>query len=142
MEKELSDDPATPRYRAESLLHISRIRLELANYQGALEAADRAAALLSEHGAPSAEDEAAVNDRRGRALLGLERHTEAVEALAAADAYWQTQGGAPNISYWYGKALIASGEVKRGEAMVKAALPKLAASHMPRDRVLAVGEGE
>jgi tetratricopeptide (TPR) repeat protein len=123
------------------LLLLSHIRWELANYEGAIEAADRALKLLAENDTRRAWILARVNLRRGRALLGLARYPEAVEALAAADAYWQTRGGALEVSYWYGKALIASGDTKRGEAIVKAVLPKLAASQMPRDRALAVREG-
>ena len=141
LEKELSDDPNTTSERAQTLLQISLSRLELANHQGALEAADQALALFSEKAAPGASEQARVNFRRGRAFLGLERYPDAVEALAAADAYWQRLGGAPNVSYWYGKALIASGDIKRGEALVKAALPGLAASDNPQERALAAREG-
>ena len=141
LEKDLSDDPTLPSDRAKTLLQISRIRSQRANHQGALEAADQALALFSGKGAPSAGDQAAVNGRRGRALLGLGRYTEAVEALAAADAYWQTHGGSGEASYWYGKALIATGDTKRGEALVKSVLPGLAASDDPHVRALASREG-
>jgi tetratricopeptide (TPR) repeat protein len=125
----------------EALFLLSLIRLERGNYQGAIEAAARAWA-LKETGIPYANALARVNFRRGRAFLGLGRYPEAVEALAAADAHWQKQGAPPGAtSYWYGQALIASGDRERGEAIVKAALPKLAASHMPRDRALAAREG-
>jgi tetratricopeptide (TPR) repeat protein len=122
------------------LFLLSKIRLELANYEGAIEAADRAFALLPEHDSRRAYVLARANLRRGRAFLALGKHVDAVEALAANDAYWRTYDGSFYGSYWYGKALIASGEVKRGEGLVKAALPKLAASHMPSDRAVAAAE--
>jgi tetratricopeptide (TPR) repeat protein len=141
LEKDLSDDPVLPSHRAWTLLQLSRIRSERANHQGALDSADQALASLSNKGAPSLADQAAVDSRRGRILFDLGRYTEAVQALAAADAYWQTHGGSGEVSYWYGKALIATGDTKRGEALVKSVLPGLAASDDPRARALAAREG-
>jgi serine/threonine protein kinase len=78
---------------------------------------------------------------RGRALLELGRPREAVESLAIADAFWRgfdpATPWAAEAAYWYGRALTAAGETKRGEAMTQAALPLLAKSQMPSHRALA-----
>jgi tetratricopeptide (TPR) repeat protein len=127
--------------RGEDLFLLSLIRLELADYEGAIEAADRALVQSSVKGTPPDGAVARFNYRRGRALLGMGRYAEAVEALSTAHAYWQERPGAPGAgSYWYGQALIASGDPRRGQALVNDALPVLASSDMPRDRALATDE--
>ena len=44
---------------------------------------------------------------------------------------------AAEAAWWYGHALIATGEVKRGKAMVAEARPRLTASFLPHLRPLA-----
>ncbi len=44
---------------------------------------------------------------------------------------------AAEAAWWYGHSLIATGEVKRGKAMVAEARPRLAASFLPHLRPLA-----
>ncbi len=45
---------------------------------------------------------------------------------------------AAEAAWWYGHALIATGEVARGKAMVAGARPRLAASFLPHLRRLAI----
>jgi tetratricopeptide (TPR) repeat protein len=122
----------TARRNADHHLGLSLIRLDLAKYQIALEDAEKASALLSEAGELGADDLARVNFRRGRSFLGLGRHSEAIGALSAAHAHWQRTESASEAealtAYWYGQALIATGEAARGRALVTAASPHLAAS--------------
>jgi len=131
---------------ASKLLRLGRIRLVLGKYQSALELADQALALYSEKGAPGAGQFSQVNYQRGRALLGLGRHQEAVEDLAA--SYDFTHKSSPGslaearLAYWYGQALIANGESARGRPLVTAASPRLAASHVYLDRALVAGDGK
>jgi hypothetical protein len=102
-------------------------------------------ALYSERGTPKADDVSQVNYQRGRALLGLGRHKEAVEDLYASYDYLHksSPGSLPEarLAYWYGQALIANGESARGRALVAAATPRLAASKVQLDRVL-VADGK
>jgi tetratricopeptide (TPR) repeat protein len=143
LEHEDVDRPATPERRAAKLLLLSWIRIDLGKHQGALEAADQALKLYSEKGALSPSARARVDFRRGRALLGLGRHHEAVEALASSNAYWvewrksnPTSVPAATIAYWYGQALVAAGEAARGRALIAEAKPTLATSRYARDRAL------
>ena len=96
--------------------------------QSALELADQALVLFSKKGAPTPNELNGVQFQRGRALLRLGRHGEAVEALSASHAH---QPKDPLAAYWYGQALIANGESVRGRALADAAAPELAASRNP-----------
>ena len=139
--------PPSAGRRAEHLLRLSLIRMERGQHQSALELVEQARGLLSENGAPSAHDATRLSYRRGRALLGLGRHREAVEALAPVHAYWSQAGSdlccgaqgtaAATVAHWYGQALVGAGETARGRALVAQARPKLQASLFPRDRALA-----
>ena len=132
--------------RAWQLLRLGRIRLVLGKYQSALELADQALALYSEKGAPEEVQLSQVNYQRGRALLGLGRYKEAVEALSASYDFTHksSPGSLPEarLAYWYGQALIANGESARGRALVATASPRLAASKSQLDRALVAGDAK
>ena len=66
-----TDFEAMARTRAGGLLQLSLIRLDLNKFDSALDDAEKALALYSERGAPSGDDFARVNYRRGRARWGL-----------------------------------------------------------------------
>ena len=79
--------------------------------------------------------------RRGEALLRLRRDFEAREQFRQAVDFWRDfdpeHPMAAEAAWWYGHALIATGEVKRRKAMVDKARPRLAASFLPHLRPLA-----
>jgi tetratricopeptide (TPR) repeat protein len=132
--------PKNASQRAWKMLRLGRIRLALGKYQSALELAEQALVLFSEKGTPRAGDVSQVNYQRGRALLGLGRNKEAVENLSASYDYLHksSPGSLPEarLAYWYGQVLIANGESARGNALVAAATPRLAASKVQLDRAL------
>ena len=128
--------PATPKRRAINLDRLCRMRLARGNYQGALEIADKLQALLSENGISVPEHRFNADFQRGRALAGLGRYDEAVVSLAK--VYAMSPG--PLVALHYGRALVATGEVERGRALIEAATPKLAASRDPQLRSM-VQEG-
>jgi tetratricopeptide (TPR) repeat protein len=78
---------------------------------------------------------------RGRALLQLGRATEAREAFRAADEYWRGYDRdstyAAEAQYWYGRTLVATGDVARGRPWMQQAQPRLAKSHLASHRALA-----
>ena len=122
--------PATPKRRAINLDRLCRIRLARGNYQGALATAEQLQALLSENGISVPEHRFNADFQRGRALAGLGRYDEAVVSLAK--VYAMSPG--PLVALHYGRALVATGEVERGRALIAAATPKLAASRDPQVR--------
>jgi tetratricopeptide (TPR) repeat protein len=126
--------------RQRVLTQLSASHLALGNLDEALRLANLAVA--AEHApTPFTPDGADSFIVRGRTLLALDRAREAVEPLAIADAFWRgfdpATPWAAEAAYWYGRALTAAGETKRGEAMTQATLPLLAKSQMPSHRALA-----
>ena len=79
--------------------------------------------------------------RRGEALLRLRRDSEARDQFRRVVEFWRDfdpeHPMAAEAAWWYGHSLIATGEVKRGKAMVADARPRLAASFLPHLRPLA-----
>ena len=78
---------------------------------------------------------------RGETLLHLRRFAEARNQFQRAVDLWRDfdpeNPMAAEAAWWYGHSLIATGEVKRGKAMVADARPRLAASFLPHLRPLA-----
>jgi hypothetical protein len=97
--------------------------------------------LYSQKGETTDTNKADVAFYRGRALLGLGRHHEAVEALAVAYEHSQAHAGdgmwPARASLWYGQALVAAGDTVRGDALIVAARRQLAASRYAGDRRMA-----
>jgi serine/threonine-protein kinase len=77
----------------------------------------------------------------GRALHAVGRAQEAVASLAVAHRFWSSfdpaTAWAAEASYWYGRALMTSGETARGQELVRASVPVLAKSPMPSHRASA-----
>ncbi|MGE5714375.1 MAG: protein kinase domain-containing protein [Betaproteobacteria bacterium] len=77
----------------------------------------------------------------GRALLANGRPAEALEALRKAYGFWLGHDSksvwAAEAEYWFGKAWIANGDVKRGRWMVAEAKRALAMSPFKAHRALA-----
>ena len=77
----------------------------------------------------------------GRALLALHRPAEALESLRKAHEFWQDFNAQSNwaaeAAHWYGQALIANDDVKRGQQWVRQMQPRLAKSPLPLHRALA-----
>jgi hypothetical protein len=78
---------------------------------------------------------------RGQALLHLHRPYDARDQFERVVGFWRDfdpeHPMAAEAAWWYGHSLIATGEVKRGKAMVADARPRLAASFLPHLRPLA-----
>ena len=78
----------------------------------------------------------------GRALLAAGRPAEALEMLGRSYSVWLRMGDSRNIwaaetEYWFGRAWIAVGDVKRGRGMVTEAREILAKSPNATQRKLA-----
>jgi TolA-binding protein len=77
----------------------------------------------------------------GRTLPALGRSRAALVPLAQNYAYWAPFGpsntSAAHAAYWYGRALLATGDVQRGRELIREAIPVLKASPMPSHRALA-----
>jgi len=76
----------------------------------------------------------------GRTLLELGRPQEALVPLAQNYADWApfgpTNTSTAHAGYWFGRALVATGEVQRGRELIRDAIPVLVASPMPSHRKL------
>jgi cytochrome c-type biogenesis protein CcmH/NrfG len=76
----------------------------------------------------------------GHALLELNRPAEALESLRKAHEFWQDFNAqshwAAESAYWYGRALIATGDAKLGQHWVRQMQPRLAKSPLPLHRAL------
>jgi serine/threonine-protein kinase len=125
------------------IAEVGAIKLALGKYGEVLRLLDEAMApLLSKPHVPLRWPYDSQNFVwRGQALLKLQRIDEARQSFARAYAYWPTfdpdHPMAAEAAWWYGHSLIATGEVKRGKAMVAEARPRLAASFLPHLRPLA-----
>jgi serine/threonine-protein kinase len=77
----------------------------------------------------------------GRTLLELGRSGEALVPLAHNYAYWAPFGpsntSTAHAGYWYGRALVATGDVQRGRELIRDAIPVLKASPLPSYRAIA-----
>jgi len=122
---------------------VGATKLALGKYDEALRLLDEAIApRLSESGLPLRRPyDAQLFLWRGQTLLHLQRMDEARQTFERAHKYWPTfdpdHPMAAEAAWWYGHSLIATGEVKRGKAMVAEARPRLAASFLPHLRPLA-----
>jgi tetratricopeptide (TPR) repeat protein len=125
------------------IAEVGAIKLDLGKYDEALRLLDEALApLLSEQNEPIRQPDVSQNFVwRGQILLRLQRIDEARCAFERAYKYWPSfdpeHPMAAEAAWWYGHSLIATGEVKRGKAMVAEARPRLAASFLPHLRPLA-----
>ena len=121
---------------------LAGIKIALGKWQEALTLLDESTSLPpAPGGAITGPDEAQIHLWRGQALLKLRGDTDAHLEFQRVDAFWREfDPGHPmaaEAAWWYGHSLIATGEVKRGKAMVAAARPRLAASFLPHLRPLA-----
>jgi serine/threonine-protein kinase len=77
----------------------------------------------------------------GRTLLELGRPKEALVPLAQNYAHWAPFGPSnrdtAHAGYWYGRALVATGDVQRGRELMREAIPVLKASPMPSHLAIA-----
>jgi tetratricopeptide (TPR) repeat protein len=140
IEQGRTDFQPTPRARGNALLALADVRRALGKHELALADADRALAAFAEDGAPGDRDRASVDSVRGRALLGLGRHREALQALSSAHRHLQDRPFAnlalARRAWWHGRALVANGESERGRALMDTMRPTLAASRFGQDRQL------
>jgi hypothetical protein len=123
---------------------LGAAKLGLGKYQEALAALDESQSKRSEvtgHAEPFLPFVAQHDLWRGQALLHLHRPFEARGQFERVVAFWHDfdpeHPMAAEAAWWYGHSLIATGEVKRGKAMVAEARPRLAASFLPHLRPLA-----
>jgi tetratricopeptide (TPR) repeat protein len=110
---------------------------------------DPRAALRAIEEADAANDPAArapvkpelLYNAHGRALLELGRPREALEPLKNLLYYWTPFGDdnryTAEARYWYGLALMRSGDAEGGRPLVQSALPVLKKSPMPSHRAIA-----
>jgi serine/threonine-protein kinase len=123
---------------------LGAAKLGVGKYQEALAALDESQSNRSEvtgHPEPFFPYDALHDLRRGQALLHLHRRFEARGQFERVVHFWRDfdpdHPMAAEAAWWYGHSLIATGEVKRGTAMVAEARPRLAASFLPHLRPLA-----
>jgi tetratricopeptide (TPR) repeat protein len=85
--------------------------------------------------------EARVRKIRGETLLKLGRVKEASAQLEEVDAYWRDfdpdHPRAAEAAWWFGQALVAAGDSRRGNAVLAEARPRLGVSWLPELRPLA-----
>jgi tetratricopeptide (TPR) repeat protein len=127
-----------------ALGELAGAKLGLGKWQEAIVALDEAIAIRTStfgQSTPFMPDDALFNLWRGQALLHLNRLAEAHEEFRGVVDFWRDfepdHPMAAEAAWWYGHSLIATGEVKRGKAMVADARPRLAASFLPHLRPLA-----
>ena len=111
-----TDFEPTARTRAAGLLQLSLVRLDLNKFDSALEDAEKALALLSESNAPSGNDlarcELPARPCPARALLSQPSRRGVVRCPRSLEASpCRKRSGGLSLTYWYGQALITSGEV-------------------------------
>jgi tetratricopeptide (TPR) repeat protein len=123
---------------------LGAAKLGVGKYQEALAALDESQSNRSKvtgHPEPFGPGNAQHDLWRGQALLHLHRPLEARGQFERVVDFWRDfdpeHPMAAEAAWWYGHSLIATGEVKRGKAMVAEARPRLAASFLPHLRPLA-----
>jgi serine/threonine protein kinase len=127
-----------------NLGELGAAKLGVGKYQEALAALDESQSNRSEvtgHPEPFLAADAQHDLWRGQALLHLHRPVDARDQFERVVDFWRDfdpeHPMAAEAAWWYGHALIATGEVKRGKALVADARPRLAASFLPHLRPLA-----